>query len=379
MIAIPTRAIANRCFSQSAPSLAQEPVVDPASFLRNHKELDSINGRVLSGGKELTADHPGFLDASYRKRRAYFAKMADNFRYPQPIPIADYTEAEHSVWRHVFKKLSVFYPKYACKEFLSAWKDMNTELNIANGIPQLAMVNEWLKARTGFLVRPISGLLSGRDFLNSLALRAFPSTMYIRHPSRPEFTPEPDIVHEILGHAPMLGDPDFAAFSQQLGLLSLGASDKDVARLVTCYWFTVEFGMVQENNVPKVCGAGILSSCGELPYAVGLDPKAKPEFRPANNLNEMSVTAYPITTMQPLYFVAESFPKMNESMLKFAQSIKRPNIPYYNALTQSIEFLEQPTVLEKAVVRHKREKAALSSGIAQLFDHLHPKPSFIEI
>jgi len=176
-------------------------------------------------------------------------------------------------------------------------------------IPQLEDISSYLGEKTGWRLKPVGGLLSQREFLNGLAFKLFHSTQYIRHHSTPEYTPEPDIIHELIGHAPMFANKDFADFSQEIGLASLGASDHEVKRLGAIYWFTVEFGMCKEDDALKAYGAGIMSSFGELEYCVSDQPEYKP-FDPY--LIAAEHTEFPISSIQPLYFVADSFERAKE-------------------------------------------------------------------
>ena len=166
------------------------------------------------------------------------------------------------------------------------------------------------------------------------------------------------MVHELLGHVPLFCDPDFAAFSQQIGLASLGASDEDVKKLATCYWFTIEFGLTKENGKPKAYGAGLLSSFGELKYSLG-DAEEKPKLAPLDP-EVTGVTDYPITTFQPTYFVSESFSDATQKMIAFAASLDRPFSGLrYNALTSSIELLDSHDKQRRALVEARDALSAV--------------------
>jgi phenylalanine-4-hydroxylase len=139
-----------------------------------------------------------------------------------------------------------------------------------------------------------------------------------------------------LGHVPLFADKDFADFSQEIGLASLGASDDEIQKLATIYWFTVEFGLCRQDNDIRAFGAGLLSSFGELSYCM-TDKPTKLSFDPAI----ASTTIYPITEYQPTYFVAESFRDAKEKVRLFAQTLNRNMIVHYDPLTQSVDVLNK--------------------------------------
>ena len=202
-------------------------------------------------------------------------------------------------------------------------------------IPQLEHISNFLRERTGWRLKPVAGLLSPREFLAGLAFKIFHSTQFIRHHGTPEYTPEPDIIHELIGHAPMFANKDFADFSQEIGLASLGASEIDIKRLAAIYWFTVEFGMcLDKNGEKKAYGAGLMSSFGELAWCVS----DKPDHRPFNPyVISQEHLDYPISEMQPIYFVAESFSKAKDQISEYCEGINKPFNLAFNQKLNSIE------------------------------------------
>ncbi|KAL6059276.1 phenylalanine 4-monooxygenase, variant 2 [Balamuthia mandrillaris] len=331
-------------------------------FPRKIVDLDGFAEKTLEFGEELDADHPGFHDKEYRERRADITRTAKQYRHGQEIPRIEYTEQEKETWGIVYRKLRGLYATHACSQFNHIFPLLEQNCGYSDkDIPQLEDISKFLKDCTGWRLRPVMGLLSSRDFLNGLAFRVFHSTQYIRHHSRPFYTPEPDVCHELLGHVPMFADPAFADFSQEIGLASLGASDADIEKLATCYWFTVEFGICRQKGELKAYGAGLLSSFGELEYCLTDKPKLL-DFNPFETCN----TKYPITEYQPLYYVADSFERAKNQMRMFAQSLDRPFTIRYNPYTESVEVVDTMDKLLHIATNLQNEASLLVSAMSQL-------------
>jgi phenylalanine-4-hydroxylase len=296
-------------------------------FPKSIYDLNQMGRYLMSANDQLASDHPGFKDEDYRKRREEIVHISNSYSMEDGLNIPDvkYTEDETKLWSFMWDKLIPLHKQHACKEFLDSFASFQKEAGFrSDEIPQLKTISAFLKQKTNTLYRPVGGLLTQREFLNGLAFRVFHSTQYIRHHSAPLYTPEPDIIHEILGHAPLFAIKDFADFSQELGLASLGASDEDIIKLGTIYWFTVEFGICQQNNIRKCYGAGILSSPSEIEWAVSDKPTVHPL-----DLWKVAVFPYTITEIQKDYFLATSFNDMKKAVTKYAEEIKRQfNVTY---------------------------------------------------
>lgn len=307
------------------------------------QHLDLLDQTCLSAGEDLMDDpenpHPGFHDEVYKARRRKIAESARAYRHGMKIPPMDYTAEETATWTAVWDKLVHLFPTHACKQYNHVLPLFAENASFTrNSLPQLQDVSDYLENATGFTIRPVAGLLSSRDFFNALAFRIFYSTQYIRHHSQPLYTPEPDIVHEILGHVPMLANPEFAEFCQAIGFASLGASDAVIEELGRCYWYSVEFGLCKQNGGVRAYGAGILSSAGELEYCLS----GKPQLLPWDPFVAAKMT-FPITKYQPTYFVAEDFKDAQAKLENWMNAQDRPFKLEYHPYTKKIRSYPKNT------------------------------------
>lgn len=282
------------------------------NFRLDKEDLPKFEDMKFENINELHLDHPGANDPEYRKRRDYIASLAKKFRQTGEITDVEYTPREQRVWRYVAEELEELHEKYASPFYLRAKRN----LGINNErIPQLTEMNRRLEELTGFRLAPIEGLVETRAFLSWLSYRVMLCTQYIRHHSQPAYTPEPDIIHEAIGHIPMFTNPNFADFSQFIGHGARIANDKQLEELGRLYWFTVEFGLVEHEGEIKAYGAGLLSSFGELEHAFS-DKVVRKPF----DLEEVINTPYDYSDMQPLLFVIPSYAELKEQTRKYIES-----------------------------------------------------------
>ncbi|MEW6581737.1 MAG: phenylalanine 4-monooxygenase [Actinomycetota bacterium] len=252
---------------------------------------------------ELSGDHPGAGDPVYRARRNEIAAAALDWVAGTPAPPIAYTEAEHEVWRIVSRELAVKHARLACRAIREAGERLALP---TDHVPGLDEVSALLGPLTGFRYAPAAGLVPAPEFYGSLADGVFRSTQYVRHPAMPLYTPEPDIIHEVIGHGTLLADPALAELNRVVGRAARRCeTERGLDVLGRVFWFSVEFGVVWEGGVPCAYGAGILSSFGEI------EEFRSAEIRPLD-LAEMGTAEYDITHYQPVLYAAESMDHLTE-------------------------------------------------------------------
>lgn len=225
-----------------------------------------------------------------------------------------YPQEDHETWNLLFRRQMALLPGRAAQTFLDGVQRLGLS---DNGIPALRDLSRVLERATGWKVARIPGLLHERDFFRLLSERKFPSTDYIRGREELDYTPAPDMFHDIFGHMPTLTQPDFADFYQLFGRAALDAKGRDRQSLERFHWFTVEFGLLRETDGYRIFGAGIMSSKGEVLHALS-DEVEHRDFSPEAVINQ----DYDVWHLQPVLFVLESFEQLVEEFTGWARSRK---------------------------------------------------------
>jgi phenylalanine-4-hydroxylase len=257
---------------------------------------------------QLDPDHPGFRDLKYRQRRNQIAQIAMHYRPRDPIPDAPYTNEEHQVWHTIWAALQPAHRQHACAEYLECLRKLDLS---PRRIPQLREVNEKVLAISGFRLEPVAGLVQPRVFLENLADGVFLCTQYIRHHSTPLYTPEPDVVHEIVGHGVTLASARLAELNRLFGKAVRRTTSADALEMLSrVYWFTIEFGALREDGAVKAYGTGLLSSAGEMAKMHEAD------LRPLD-VEAAARQDYDPTHFQPILFCADSFEIMYQTLREY--------------------------------------------------------------
>lgn len=268
---------------------------------------------------ELEAGHPGLGDEGYITRRQDLFRLCRQARLAnEPPPFIEYTAEEQRIWREVTPKLDELHRKHASALYLRSKRELKIS---EKEIPQLRHISAYLQHANGMRLVPAEGPIPYRTFYRYIADRGFPCTQFIRHGSKPEFTPEPDMIHDCLGHVPPLLNRDYAAILTLIGRAAAEVATGDqVLALKRLSWFSIEFGLIDEAGETKVFGAGILSSIGEIPNSLfSKDVRRKPFVT-----REVIETDYDPSRMQDLLFVLPSLPFLRQEVESLVESFGVP-------------------------------------------------------
>lgn len=268
---------------------------------------------------DLEPGHPGLGDDGYiRRREELFALCRAARLGTQSPPLIDYTDEEQRIWRQVTPRLDELHVRHASDVYLKAKRELRIS---EDRIPQLRDLSERLQPVSGMHLVPAEGPIPYRTFYSYIADRGFPVTQFIRHGSKPEFTPEPDMIHDCLGHVPPLLNRDYAALLTLIGRAAVTVPTGDqVLALKRLSWFSIEFGLIEQDGETKVFGAGILSSTGEIPNSLFSRDVERRPFR----TDEVIETDYDPSRMQDVLFVLPSLAFLKNEVENLVQRFGVP-------------------------------------------------------
>ena len=224
-------------------------------------------------------------------------------------PWSSYSDTDHSVWARLFERQRALLAGRASNEFLDAMAAMEMS---PDRIPKFDELNPILRKATGWELIGVEGLLPELAFFDHLANRRFPVTWWIRKPDQMDYLSEPDLFHDLFGHVPLLMNPVFADYMEAYGrggVKAHGVGEEALVHLTRLYWYTVEFGLIRQDDGLRIYGSGIVSSKGESIYSLESDAPNRIGF----DLERVMRTRYRIDTYQKTYFVIDSFEQLMES------------------------------------------------------------------
>jgi phenylalanine-4-hydroxylase len=229
----------------------------------------------------------------------------DEIKYPA------YPETDQQTWKYLYERQMKFLPDRACKEYMDGTEQLKLS---PDKIPALRDLSHVFNKITGWKVARVPGLIHSQNFFELLRRKVFPSTDYIRGKDELDYTPAPDMFHDIFGHMPLLTNKSFASFYEKFGEAALNAKGAESVKLETLHWFTVEFGLINNPEGRRIYGAGVLSSHREVQHSLSDKVEVKP-FDPEKIVNQ----EYDVWHLQPILFAIDSFEQLEEGFYSWCK------------------------------------------------------------
>lgn len=229
-----------------------------------------------------------------------------------------YTEEDRNVWSLLFERQVTNLQDKACGAYLKALEQLSPVLNAAE-LPHFDKMNAWLRTHTGREIYCVPGLIEVDAFFELLAQQKFPSSTWLRSLDKLDYLEEPDMFHDIFGHIPLLCQPNYARFMHDFGKIGVQYASSPVilSQLQRLYWFTIEFGLLRENDGLKILGAGILSSFYESMSSISNKEIVRKPFE----LKEVLATGFCTSEIQQQYFVLDSMEQLEATRLFIPQHL----------------------------------------------------------
>ena len=220
-----------------------------------------------------------------------------------------YTPEDAEVWQTLFERQMTQLPGMATRSYLEGIHKIQFS---AYEIPDFRKVNPLLKATTGWQIEVVSGLIPNKDFFELMSNRFFPASTWFRKREQLDYLEEPDMFHDVFGHVPLLTNQSFVDFLQELSRIALLHIENEIIieKIARLYWYTVEFGLIREENQLKIYGAGILSSPGESQYSLYSPIPQRVPYQ----VEKIMDTPYIKDHFQEKYFVIDSFEQLFHSI-----------------------------------------------------------------
>ena len=354
--------------ASSSPSRGFAMVTTPVREAFEVEGISALGGSILEPQDVTWLARNCEEDANQMAELPHLRKMAqlcDEYKLGTPFK-PEYTDIDHDTWRKMYAHLRPLWEAHAGPEWMANMDALNAELSLADGIPAMHDASAFVQRRTGFQLMPAVHLIKARSFLAALSMRCFYICAPIRPAAKMHMSEWPDVVHDILGHVPLLADPHSADMSQAIGLMSLHATEAEMQKLTMFYWHLVEMAVSRKHPGAelKISGAALLSSTAESAHVVS----AEANVMPYSHEVAFGTTYEPIVTgFQTAYLSTTSLEEACEVVLDHIKDGNFKRTPEQMAVINhlSAKYSQpeaKPTAKASATSTHTATKRATQSS-----------------